>query len=150
MSNKEEILFERNIVNSVAEELGMHPKKISLHMTFFKHFINEIAQSDKHSLQFPHLGVMYRNLKGCAYTNMYIERTGLLRREEDGSKYKKIMEKNNKDIETIFRIAPNNYNSSPHIKRRRIHSPYFTKFKNKKFLEEFQNESRHEKQDTED
>lgn len=145
MSSKEEILFERNIVNSVAKELGMHQKKISLHMTFLKAFINDIAKSDEHSLQFPHLGVMYRNLKGCARMNIIIEKAGLLEKGEEAAKFKKMLEKNTRDIESISLDTKQRVWKSYHTTRRRMQHPYFTRGRSKKLLEEFQNE----KQDTE-
>jgi hypothetical protein len=142
VSNREEIIFEKDIIKSVADELGMHPKKISLHMTFLKNYINDFSRSEKHSLTLPHLGTMYRNLKGCARMNIYIEKTGLLQHEQKSAEFSKMFKKNREDIDGILSSIKGGNTISYHTSRRRIHHPFFTRWKKKKELEEFQNNER--------
>lgn len=129
-----EILFEKELIRNVASDLGMEEKKIEHHLSFLKHFLSSVVNSDDiHSLQIPHVGVMYRNIKGCAHMNTYIERMGL------GEKYQKRIDKNEQDIKNILTELKSFDNISLHNTKRRIHNPFFTCTKNKKELEKFQN-----------
>lgn len=129
-----EILFEHDIVRNVALELGMPEKKIEHHLNFFKHFVGVVVESDEiHSLQLPHLGTMYRNVKGCSHMNIYLEGRNLK------EKHKPLFEKNQKDIENILGKLSKFKNRSLHNTKRRIHNPYFTCTKSKEELEKFQN-----------
>lgn len=77
--------------------------------------------------------------------NIYIEKTGLINKEGEEAKYKKMMQKNLKDIQEIYSESRGKNTNILNLSRRRMQHPYFTRRKSKRLLEEFQNE----KQDTE-
>lgn len=129
-----EILFEHELVRKVSQELGMEEKKVEHHLGFLKHFIKVVVEKDEiHSLQFPHLGTMYRNIKGAAHMNIYIEGRNLK------EKHKTLFDKNKKDIKNILDKLSTFENKSLHNVKRRIHNPYFTTTKSREELEKFQN-----------
>lgn len=129
-----ELLFEGDIVRSVAKELGMEVSKVEHHLEFLKNFINDVAESeDVHSLQLPHLGIMYRNIKGCAYQNICMKHLPSFERKRPK------FEKNIRVIEDVLEKLKSFENLSLHNRRRRIVNAYFTCTKSKKELEEFQN-----------
>lgn len=135
-----EILFEKDIVKSVAEELGMSEAKIQAHMNFFKHFINEFAEGEVHTLQLPGLGRMYRNMKACANMNIWLEKTGMTKKHP--GKYDEKMEANIRHILDMKEKLLKNNTTCYHNTTRRIVNPYFTCIKRKKELELFQNSER--------
>jgi len=129
-----EILFEKDLIRAVASELSMDSKKIEHHLTFLKKFLDQtVERDDIHSIQLPHLGTMYRNVKGCSHMNIYLKS-----RELEGKHHEKFA-KNERDIEDILKKLKSFDNISLHNTKRRIHNPYFTGTKNRKELEEFQN-----------
>lgn len=136
----DEILFEKDLIRAVASELSMEDKKVEHHLTFLKKFLDQTTNSDDiHSLQLPHLGTMYRNVKGCSHMNIHLKSRGL----ED--KYSEKFAKNERAIKDILKKLEAFENISLHNTKRRIHNPYFTGTKNKKELEEFQNNGRQDK-----
>lgn len=133
-SSNLELLYEGDIVRSVAKELGIEEAKVEYHLTFMKDFINDIVSGEEyHSLHIPHLGIMYRNVKGCAYQNTkmgFMERTPSRQEKFD---------KNLRIITDMLARLRKFRNLSLHNRRRRIHNSYFTCIKRKRELELFQN-----------
>lgn len=129
-----EILFEGDLIRSVAKELSMDEKKVEHHLVFLKRFLlDTIKRDDVHSFRFPHLGTMYRNIKGCAHSNIYIEKREIVEKKQA------VYDKNTKDIAFILDELKSFQNKSLHNAKRRIHNPYFTCTKSWEELENFQN-----------
>lgn len=129
-----ELLFEGDIVRRVAKELGMEVGKIEHHMEFLKKFINGVVESeDVHSLHLPHLGVMYRNIKGCSHQNIHMSYLPTFEKKRPR------FEKNERIIKNVLERLKTFKNLSLHNRRRRIVNAYFTCTMSKKELEEFQN-----------
>lgn len=132
-----EVLFEKELIRKTAEELEMSENKIQHHLNFMKDYLEDLMnRDDVHSIQFPHVGTMYRNIKACAHMIIYIES---FKPEYQTEKKNRAKEKSKRDIEHLLGRMSEFENFSLHNSRRRLTNPYFTCIMKKKELEKFQN-----------
>lgn len=140
MEKKEvsEVLFEKELIRKAAAELGMDENKVQHHLNFMKDFLEEVMESDEiHSIQLPHLGVMYRNIKTCSHMVKYID---AFKPQFQTERKQAARRKSERDIKYLLGKLKSFENFSLHNYRRRLSNPYFTCIKNKEELEKFQND----------
>jgi len=132
-----EILFEKELIRKTAKDLGMSESKVQHHLNFMKDHMEDLMnQDDVHSIQLPHVGTMYRNIKACSHMVKYIK---AFKPEFQTDKKNRAREKSERNIKYLIEKMGEFENFSLHNYRRRLANPYFTCIMKKEELEIFQN-----------
>lgn len=136
-----EMAFNKDIIASVAKELGISEGKVEGCMDFLPDWIRGLAKDPKNKcIYVPHVGTLYLNWSKIKHE--YENALEIPEEEMTPNRIKKL--ERNKTIldgfDEEFKDIPDHYYNR-HKKRSKMANMYFTKGKNVKELEEWQNKS---------